>query len=985
MDYSKRCHHLKTEQQIKVEFSSDGEASSSTGPKLEPKCESKPTVVLNEDLTHETTHPGCIGNDTKNVKAEIIIVEDDKDDDVLYFGNFEFKTEGRDLCCICLDKTVNSVLIPCGHLTLCYGCAEKQSAKMKYFQNSGDGGEAEMAEEIKVPVETVMVQENIVAAKRVNSHPITCIVQANGRKITGADVIVDFQQIGTASHIGNGSLTANGLKMKEIKEQYLAQYKAVKESTITIVTWQGKKYMNMHANMDDYSCIKVDPVTDSSGFKWNSSEPFRDSDNSDSDESFDTYFISGSSSSSNLSSFTPDYPPGNQRSNSTGCPTPYKMPRTLSPNYNDNYPLSPPLSIPVGSNSRSSTIDTQDSDNLDTQGSSRHDRSETTTSSSLSSVYDSSNSTFTLARTETVDKQDSDNLYTQGSSGIRTNSTSHMMARILSPSYPPSPALSCIVKHFPPSSTNEEQNSDKPDTGKSSKILLNSVLMLVIHCGGFRSSHGEKIQCVFANVDYSVGNLYNCYVISLYISFNNMTVDGYTGTHLSNKNDNDVRAIWIHGTNTKYIPANLGSLSNLLALTIRNSQLVEIKAENFFGMQNLEILSFWNNKLTFVPSDAFSMLKKLKEIYLSNNPIKYIGSRVFDKLTYLKVVELRNNICSNKEYMGISAIIQLKMDIKANCMNPQESINILKQENKELMASIKEQYVLKKNHDELVKENDALIKEKYAVIQEQDALMKKKSIMKNEKDALKKEKDQFEKNKYVVVKIHDTAVLDYYALAKKFDVVVKEKDALIEEKEALSKEQYELAKKHDAMVNEKDTLKKEKDALQMELNNKTTEINELKHPMLNGAVDVKLNEMKIQLLKASQEHQMECQETIKRRVELSTIKDEQKMEQEENFKVINDLTNEKDQLMKESTDLKKESTDLKKELTDLKKELTEARDTIEQKLPKMDKTINELNMEVMEIKSQRKQERTTCRELGTKLMKANEHLATCEKSLFSLN
>lgn len=181
---------------------------------------------------------------------------------------------------------------------------------MKYFQNSGNGGEAEMAEEIKVPA--VMVQENTVVAKRVNTHPITCIVQANGRKITGADVIVDFQQIGTASHIGNGSLTANGLKMKEIKEQYLADYKAVKESTITIVTWQGKKYMNMNANIDDYSYIKTDPITDQSGFKWNSSEPFQDSDNSDSDESFDTYFTRRSSLSSNLSSFTPDYPPGNQ-------------------------------------------------------------------------------------------------------------------------------------------------------------------------------------------------------------------------------------------------------------------------------------------------------------------------------------------------------------------------------------------------------------------------------------------------------------------------------------------------------------------------------------------------------------------------------------------------------------------------------------------------------------------------------------------------
>ena len=84
--------------------------------------------VLYDDLTRETTNPGSFGHETKRFKGtEIILVEDDDENDVIYDGNFEFKNEGSDLCCICLDNNVNSVLVPCGHLTLCYGCAELHS------------------------------------------------------------------------------------------------------------------------------------------------------------------------------------------------------------------------------------------------------------------------------------------------------------------------------------------------------------------------------------------------------------------------------------------------------------------------------------------------------------------------------------------------------------------------------------------------------------------------------------------------------------------------------------------------------------------------------------------------------------------------------------------------------------------------------------------------------------------------------------------
>ena len=108
-----------------------------------------------------------------------------------------------------------------------------------------------------------------------------------------------------------------------------------------------------------------------------------------------------------------------------------------------------------------------------------------------------------------------------------------------------------------------------------------------------------------------------------------MTIDGFFGVHMTNRTDHNVRGIIIHNTNTKFIPANLGFLFNLTALLVQNSNLIEIKAENFLGMQELQHLSLYGNNLTSVPSDAFSTLTKLKSLSLMRNQIEVIPSNLF--------------------------------------------------------------------------------------------------------------------------------------------------------------------------------------------------------------------------------------------------------------------------------------------------------------------------------------------------------------------
>ena len=197
----------------------------------------------------------------------------------------------------------------------------------------------------------------------------------------------------------------------------------------------------------------------------------------------------------------------------------------------------------------------------------------------------------------------------------------------------------------------------------------------MILCGALHLSHGEKLKCEFKNGTlYLVGNVYYCNVTSLDNSLNSMTIDGYTGVHMAGRTDNDVKAIFIHNTNTKYIPANLGFSDHLTALAVQNSNLIEIKAENFLEMQELQYLNLDGNKLLSLSSDTFSTLTKLKylslmsnqievipynlfsnnlnleTIDLDDNKIKYIGSGVFDQLQKLDIAYLSGNICVSENY-----------------------------------------------------------------------------------------------------------------------------------------------------------------------------------------------------------------------------------------------------------------------------------------------------------------------------------------------
>ncbi|CAO1294214.1 unnamed protein product [Diamesa serratosioi] len=195
--------------------------------------------------------------------------------------------------------------------------------------------------------------------------------------------------------------------------------------------------------------------------------------------------------------------------------------------------------------------------------------------------------------------------------------------------------------------------------------------------------HGEKLNCQFQVAEFNSW-IYSCVVSSLVNTNNNTVIDGYSGVHEDGRPDNDVKGIWIEDTNTKYIPSGLGLLFSLNSLVMWNTELVEIKSQDFIGMQNLEELSLALNELKSVPIDVFSTLTKLRTIELHNNQLEEIpngvfannlelnsielshnyigilGSTLFSGLTKLYTVDLSGNNCINENYTGKKQISKLK-------------------------------------------------------------------------------------------------------------------------------------------------------------------------------------------------------------------------------------------------------------------------------------------------------------------------------------
>lgn len=210
---------------------------------------------------------------------------------------------------------------------------------------------------------------------------------------------------------------------------------------------------------------------------------------------------------------------------------------------------------------------------------------------------------------------------------------------------------------------------------------------------GWHLSIEEELDCKFRNLNSHNGLIYLCNVE--YDDENRLIVNRFTGTHIENKTDSDVKGISIISSKTEYFPTNIGSLFNLTYFHMYGAGLIEIKSKDFVGMQDLEVLFLTFNKITHLPSDVFSTLTKLNFINLSHNQIeelptglfsnnlkleiidlmsneiKYIGTGLFNGLPNLKLVALDG--CIHELYFKHEGLDRIEEDIKLKCKNTNET------------------------------------------------------------------------------------------------------------------------------------------------------------------------------------------------------------------------------------------------------------------------------------------------------------------------
>lgn len=219
---------------------------------------------------------------------------------------------------------------------------------------------------------------------------------------------------------------------------------------------------------------------------------------------------------------------------------------------------------------------------------------------------------------------------------------------------------------------------------------MTPVVIMVILFGAFQFGEAENLNCYFVDFQYWY-KFYTCRVTSFDNSDDNRIITERAGKHLPNKEDRDVKMIFIGKTTVKFIPENIGLLFDLHAFAIRDCGLVQIRSKDFYGMNHVEHMDLGMNKLTVLPSNTFSALTKLILIDLSynqieelpnslfcnnlklvtvqlvQNKIKFIGPTIFDRTTNLVEANFSENICVSKKYHYQSALDELKKDIKIKC------------------------------------------------------------------------------------------------------------------------------------------------------------------------------------------------------------------------------------------------------------------------------------------------------------------------------
>lgn len=171
--------------------------------------------------------------------------------------------------------------------------------------------------------------------------------------------------------------------------------------------------------------------------------------------------------------------------------------------------------------------------------------------------------------------------------------------------------------------------------------------MLVV--GNFHS-HGIEIDCRFDSLNswYFYDEDYTC-IVENFRDIDNKELTVVTGNHMIGKVNEDVTAIFTHGTrNFIEFPSGVGRVfPNIKGIAALKMNLTSISSDDLRQFPNLEDLDLSYNHITSLTDDLFSYTPNLMWISFRNNTLESVGKYLLDGLDNMDIINFENNVCIN--------------------------------------------------------------------------------------------------------------------------------------------------------------------------------------------------------------------------------------------------------------------------------------------------------------------------------------------------
>lgn len=162
--------------------------------------------------------------------------------------------------------------------------------------------------------------------------------------------------------------------------------------------------------------------------------------------------------------------------------------------------------------------------------------------------------------------------------------------------------------------------------------MIKLSILSVILCIGLKTTNSEQIKCSLLEIKNDKSTKVYCY--NAYAE----DIDFY------DDKKSIISELELSRSNFQYIYADMfEGFTNLVNLTIVDSEIEDIEENALSQMKNLEVLEISLSELQSLDARFFGNLTKLEQLILNDNFIREIGPDTFSNLTNLKELQLRNN------------------------------------------------------------------------------------------------------------------------------------------------------------------------------------------------------------------------------------------------------------------------------------------------------------------------------------------------------